>query len=244
MPGIIAAVVVAAGLIAGCSARSHASLPAGPGDVRDLPLIEVPAADATPGLHDVDGPLAIFLTGDGGWAELDRTIARRVADHGIPVVGFNSRKYLEHRRTPEATATAIARVIRHYSEAWHRHDVVLIGYSRGADLLPFVVNRLPEELRERTRLVVLLAAAERAGFEFHWIDLIEGATSPGGLPILPEVERMADTRVLCFCGRDEVESLCRQDVPDHVTVIPRNGGHHFDGDYVGIADLILEALGR
>ena len=51
--------------------------------VRDLPLIENPSP--RPGRV-----LAVFLTGDGGWAMLDRSIARVLADSGISVVGFDS----------------------------------------------------------------------------------------------------------------------------------------------------------
>lgn len=236
-----AAVVAAslAGTLAACSPQ-----PAGPSasefaSVRDLPLVEAPVSDTVRG-HD----LAIFLTGDGGWAHLDRSVAHQLVVAGIPVVGFNSRDFLEHRRTPEQTADAVTRVIRHYSDAWGRDSLVLVGYSRGADVLPFVVNRLPPDLASRTRVVALLAPAKRAGFKFHWIDLLVNTSSPDDLPILPQVDSIAGPKVLCFYGRKEKESLCRQHLPPSVAVFPRSGGHHFDGNYDAIADLILKALGR
>jgi type IV secretory pathway VirJ component len=235
----IAVAASIAGTLVCCSPQPASPSGAGFTNVQDLPLVEVPVPDTTSG-HD----LAVFLSGDGGWAHLDKAVARRLVDAGIPVVGFNSRDFLEHRRTPEETARAVTRVIRHYTAAWGRDSLVLVGYSRGADILPFVVNLMPADLAGRTRVVALLAPAERAGFKFHWIDLIENTSSPDDLPILPQVDSIAGPNVLCIYGEDEEESLCRQNLPPAVKVFPRNGGHHFNGSYAEIGDLILQALGR
>jgi len=51
----------------------------------------------------------------------------------------------------EATARDLARVIEHYTRTWNKPRVLLIGYSQGADVLPFLVNRLPEEIHRRSR---------------------------------------------------------------------------------------------
>lgn len=239
MRNAIVAAASFAGILAGCSPQPASPSAAGLTSVQDLPLVELTVPDTARG-HD----LAIFLTGDGGWAHLDRTVAHRLWAAGIPVVGFNSRDYLDRRRTPQETARAVTRVIRHYSDAWGRDSLVLVGYSRGADILPFVVNLLPRDLASRTRVVALLAPAERAGFQFRWIDLFTNASSPDDLPILPQVDSIIGPKVLCVYGKKEKESLCRQHLPPSVMVYPRNGGHHFDGNYDAIGDLILKVLGR
>lgn len=239
MRTVIVVVASLAGTLACCSPQPASPSTSDFASVQDLPLVEVPVAD-TAGGHD----LAIFLTGDGGWAHLDRSVAHQLVVAGIPVVAFNSRDFLEHRRTPEQTANAVTRVIRHYSDAWGRDSLVLVGYSRGADILPFVVTRLPPDLAGRTRLVALLAPAERAGFKFHWIDLLTNVSSPDDLPILPQVDSISGPKVLCIYGKKEKESLCRQELPPSVTVLARNGGHHFDGDYVELGNLIVQALRR
>ncbi len=239
MRNLIVVAASVAGTLVCCSPQPATPNTSDFTSVRDLPLVAVPVPDSTPG-H----VFGIFLTGDGGWAHLDKTVSRRLVAAGIPMVGFNSRDYLERRRTPDETARAVIRVIRHYSEAWGRDSLVLAGYSRGADILPFVVNRLPPDLASRTRVVALLAPAERAGFKFRWIDLLTNASSPDDLPILPQVDSIHGPEVLCFYGTKEKESLCRQHLPPYVTVYPRNGGHHLDGNYDAIGDLILKALGR
>ncbi|HEU4631140.1 MAG TPA: AcvB/VirJ family lysyl-phosphatidylglycerol hydrolase [Gemmatimonadaceae bacterium] len=205
----------------------------------DLPLVEVPARAA--GERDV---LAILLTGDGGWARLDRAVARTLAARGVAVVGLNMRAYLARRRTPEETATAVARVARHYAAAWGRDSLVLVGYSRGADVLPFVVARLPADVRPRVALVAMLGLARGAGFAFHWSDLLRETSRPDDLPVLPELERLRGAvRMVCVYGAKERESLCREVDPALVERVRRSGGHHFDGDYAALGEVVVGRIG-
>jgi type IV secretory pathway VirJ component len=205
-------------------------------DVKGLPLHEVPTKSPSP------IAVAIFLSGDGGWAGLDRRVAEDLAAHGVPVVGLDSRAYLMKTRTPDEAAADVARVMRHYSAQWSVQHMAIVGYSRGADMAPFVVNRLPGELRSELALVALLAPAERASFQFHWTDLLSDTSKPSDPPILPELERLRGTPVLCVYGKDEKESLCRLADTSAVRVDKRKGRHHFDGDYDAIAAEIVRLL--
>jgi type IV secretory pathway VirJ component len=75
-----------------CAGMRPASA-APPQELKDLPLFEIPAQK--PG-----DTLAVFLTGDGGWAQLDRSVAALLAQKGVAVVGLSSLKYFWHARTP------------------------------------------------------------------------------------------------------------------------------------------------
>ena len=212
-------------------ARPHAS-----DDVGALPLHVVPPKVLPP------VALAVLLTGDGGWAAIDRRIADALAAHGVAVVGLDSRAYLMHGRTPDEASADVARIIRRYSAQWSSPRMAVIGYSRGADIAPFVVNRLPADLRASLSLVALLGPAERADFEFHWTDLLSDRSNASDRPILPELERLRGTTVLCVYGQDEKESLCRLADTSAVHVDRRAGRHHFDGDYDAIAAEMLRLL--
>jgi type IV secretory pathway VirJ component len=230
--------VACAVLMGAAAGLSHAQKPAGNADddVSALPLHTV-AAKTSPALA-----LAVMLTGDGGWSRLDRRIADDLAAHGVGVVGLDSRAYLMQERTPDEAAADIARVIRRYASQWSSPRVTLIGYSRGADIAPFIVNRLPADLRQSISLVALLGPAERADFQFHWADLLWETSKPSDRPILPELERLRGTPVLCVYGKDEKESLCRLADSSAVRVDRRSGRHHFDGDYDAIATEILSLM--
>lgn len=211
----------------------------GDASVEGLPLVEVPATSNLPG-HT----LALIVTGDGGWASLDQSVSESLAAQGIPVVGFNSLRYFWKRRTPEETSTDVARALRHFLLAWGKQRVVLLGYSRGADVVPAIAARLPEDLRERVRLAVLLAPGKEAEFEVHVTDIFGGKGRPTNA-VLPDVQALKGTPVLCLYGDEELsDSLCPtlSGVPGARAVLLK-GGHHFDGDYAAIARIVLRELG-
>lgn len=209
-------------------------LPPPPKDVSDLPVIEV-AAQGTP--MDV---YAILMSGDGGWAGLDKDVAAALAAKGIAVVGVDSLRYFWSPRKPEGLAADIDRLIRYYSTHWNKKRVLLIGYSQGANVLPFVLNRLPDAALKQVALAVPMGLEEKAAFEFHLTNWV-GAS--GDMPILPEIEKLADRRqMLCIHGEDEKDSLCAKLDSKNYRVAMLPGGHHFNGAYDKLAELIVEAI--
>jgi type IV secretory pathway VirJ component len=205
------------------------SLPPPPPGLSDLPLIEIPAA----GSGDL---FAVFLSGDGGWAGLDKQVAKALSDRGIPVIGVDSLRYFWKERTPDGLATDIDRLVRFYAWQWKKKRVLLIGYSQGADVLPFAVNRLPAATRELVQLTALIGVSETAAFEFHVANWLGGS---GDQPVKPETNKLSAKDTLCIHGDDDDESLCPTIGAQHAKVLNLSGGHHFGGDYRQLAELIL-----
>ncbi len=210
-------------------------LPPPPAELGDLPVVVVPAASGAPARDS----LAILLSGDGGWAGLDQSVAGALADAGIPVVGLDSLRYFWTARTPAGLAADTDRMIRYYLAKMGKQKVLLVGYSQGADVLPFAVNRLPPATRASVSLVAVMGLSDHALFEFHVSSWLHDDDS--GPATLPEVDRIAGPPVLCIFGADESDSLCPKLDPKRVRLVRMSGGHHFDGDYVGLARQILAA---
>jgi type IV secretory pathway VirJ component len=234
-----------------------ASPPAG---LSDLPIVEIPAQPiaaqpivaqpvaAQPGAVQSDASrpdaartdsFAIIMSGDGGWAGLDQDVAAALSAKGIAVVGLDSLRYYWTARTPEGLAADTDRMIRYYLAHFGKQRVLLIGYSQGADVLPFAVNRLPEATRARVALVAVMGMSEHALFEFHLSSWISDSNS--GPATLPEINRINGVPVLCMYGADETDSLCPQLDPKKFIIVKLKGGHHFDGDYANLARQILAA---
>ncbi len=204
--------------------------------VGDLPLIEVPATQ--PG----DGTIAIFLSGDGGWASLDKQVAQVLAEHGIGVIGLNSRAYLSSRKSPEQAANDVARIARAYLARWSGRRLLLLGYSRGAVMVPFVATRLPADLKRQIALLAMLGLEQNMNFQFHWTDIVRNTRRPDDLPVVPELLRLRGTPMDCVYGTDEQDSPCRGADPSLMTQIARHGDHHFDGNYRALAELLIAAV--
>ncbi len=212
----------------------QAVLGAPPGQLSDLPIVEIP----------VRGPgnrFAVLLSGDGGWAGIDKSLGTAFAAQGVPVAGFDSLRYFWSARTPDGLAADLDRVIRYYAARWGRSDVLLVGYSQGADVLPFALNRLPPATRASVRLLALLGPGQKASFEFHLTNWIGPS---GDLPIAPEALKLSAANTLCIYGQEEKDSLCPELSPFHAQAMPLAGGHHFGGEYGVLAARILDAMPR
>ncbi len=207
--------------------------PPAPADLGNLPVIEIPAQAGTA----AGDTFAIIMSGDGGWAGLDKEVAAALSARSIPVVGLDSLRYFWTARTPDGLAADTDHMIRYYLAHLNKRQVLLIGYSQGADVLPFAVNRLPAATRAQVALTALMGMSEHALFEFHVSNWLSSDNS--GAPTLPEVARMAGTPVLCIYGEDDHDSLCPKLDPRRVRVVKLKGGHHFDGDYASLAREIL-----
>ncbi|MEO7325109.1 MAG: AcvB/VirJ family lysyl-phosphatidylglycerol hydrolase [Dokdonella sp.] len=206
-----------------------------PDDVADLPLTDIPAT--TGDAHRI----AIIITGDGGWAGLDRGVADALTAHGVRVIGFSTLKFFWHKQTPDAAAAAIARVIAHYGKSDPTAGFVLIGYSFGASLVPVMINRLPETLRQRVEGGVMISPDDSAVFEIHVGDWFGSTHHDDTLPIGAEIAA-SKVPLVCVHGVDEDDSFCRKPQPALVHVVDLPGGHHYDGDYAALGALIVRSL--
>jgi type IV secretory pathway VirJ component len=206
-----------------------------PESLSDLPIVTVPAVAGGP----VSDEFAIVLSGDGGWAGLDKDVAAALAATGIPVIGLDSLRYFWSARTPAGLAHDLDRMTEYYLKALGKQRVLLIGYSQGADVLPFAVNHLSAATRAHVALTAVMGMSEHALFEFHMTSWVSDDDS--GPPTLPEVDKISGIPLLCIYGEDETDTLCPKLDPHKVTIIKLKGGHHFDGDYANLAKIILAA---
>jgi type IV secretory pathway VirJ component len=215
--------------------REDAATSALPDDVADLPLTDIAATAGD--AHRT----AIIITGDGGWAGLDRGVADALTAHGVRVIGFSTLKFFWHKQTPDAAAAAIARVIAHYGKADAQTRFVLIGYSFGASLVPVIANRLPAELRARVAGGVMISPDDAAVFEIHVGDWFGSTHHDDMVPIGPEIAA-SKVPLVCVHGADEDDSFCLKPQPALVRVVDLPGGHHYDGDYAALGALIVRSL--
>ena len=228
MPQYLAAY---ARIIADNKAKAPAPPPASLGD---LPVIEIAAKG------EESDTFAVILSGDGGWAGLDKEVAASLSSKGVKVVGVDSLRYFWSARTPEGTAADVDRIVRYYAASWKKKHALLIGYSQGADVLPFIATRLSREARSVVSLAAAMGLSEHAAFEFHLTNWVANGTE--GPETLPEVAKMTGIPFLCIYGADEKDTICpRLDKTPSARVVKLPGGHHFNGNYSLLADEILKA---
>lgn len=199
----------------------------------NIPVVEVPAGQAK-------DTVTLFLSGDGGWRDLDRDVAGEMAKIGYPVVGIDTLRYYWQHKSPEQSATDLSELMQHYRQKWGTKRFVLTGYSFGADVLPAIYNRLPEAEQQRVDAIILLAFARTGSFEIE----VEGWLGNAGKEAAtgPEMAKLPANKVLCIYGEEEVdESGCTEKTAVG-EAIKLPGGHHFDENYPALAQRLVDAI--
>jgi type IV secretory pathway VirJ component len=130
-------------------------------------------------------------------------------------------------------------VIAAYGARWHTQQVALIGYSFGADVMPFAYNRLPDAVRAKVSFVSLMGFAPAADFQIRVTGWLGLPASSQALRVQPELAKLPPAIVQCIYGEAEDDTLCPKLTKTGIDVIRMNGNHHFGGDYNALAKRIL-----
>lgn len=191
-------------------------------EVKNLPLIITNSK-----AQDKVAPAALLISGDGGWYGFEQSIADNLAAKGIPVIGLDSKKYFWNRRTPEETAADISRALIYYGKVWDKEKFVLVGYSLGAELVPFIINRLPAILKPEIESAVLLSPATTTDFEVHFSNMLGMGNRNNTYNTIDEIIKMQSIHTLIIFGEGE-----KTEVPELLkgtSIIVRKipGDHHY-----------------
>ena len=211
------------------------SRPRQPRTVDGLPLVEMPATPHT-------RRMAIFISGDGGWRDVDKRVSEKLQQLGVSVVGWDSLRYFWRRKTPDQAAADLAAVIEAYQRKWGCDQIALIGFSFGADVMPFIYDRLDENLRGRIVLISLLSPGQAADWEIRVAGWFGAGPSSEATPLAPAIAEMPGERVQCFYGDADRGNSCGLLGARGAQVIEKRGDHHMDGDYDLIGRQIFEAF--
>ncbi|MHA4895242.1 AcvB/VirJ family lysyl-phosphatidylglycerol hydrolase [Pedobacter sp. PWIIR3] len=183
-------------------------------------------------------PFVFMISGDGGWTSFDQSLAEALAAKGLYVVGLDAQKYFWNAKTPEECATEVNKVIFKYQEQFGKKNFVLAGYSFGASVVPFLANRLPEELAADLKGVISLSPDAVADFEIHIADMLNFGGSKGKYDVVSEMKKIKKIKPVCVFGKDEDDDERDKFLKYGIKVINIPGNHHYNKDYQGIAALI------
>lgn len=204
--------------------------------VSKLPLIVLPAP------ADDNMPMVLMITGDGGWKNFDPRLANQFLQEKAPVVALNALHYFWTKKTPDQTALAVESLLNTYMRQWHKNSFILAGFSFGADVLPFVINRLPESMMEQCKGVALFSPGTSTDFEIHISQMLSDHRQ-WKYNVVQEMESMKPVKLLCFFGDEEHEFPVNMIPNHHWQLIYLKGGHHYEKNTDDIGKIVLEKLG-
>jgi len=188
-----------------------------------------------------DKPFVFFVSGDGGLKGFTASLCNAIHDKGYSIASLDAHAYFWNKKTPGQTAAAIADYLTTALRSGTDHHWVMIGYSFGADITPFVVNRLPDSLKNQLTDVILLSPSTSTDFEIHLSDML-GIGRKRSMDVVAEINRLGDQKTTILFGEDESGFPVSQLklAKYHSDII--KGDHHFGGNFQAVAEKINTIL--
>jgi type IV secretory pathway VirJ component len=212
---------------------SHASLFAQKVQpTKNLPIIESKS-------NENDDYYVIFLTGNGGWTKIVQSVTHYLNSKNVSVLAINIKKYLWSEKNPGQIACDLETLIERYSIKWGQKKVVFMGYSMGAEVLPFAINCMEDKYMDELNDVILIAPWQKATFKVRLRDYFFEVNK--GTDIYAELLKMRTKKAYIICDDSDI-SICHKElegVIDHDLLV---GGHHFKHDYITLSKLIGKRL--
>ncbi|HEU4554093.1 MAG TPA: AcvB/VirJ family lysyl-phosphatidylglycerol hydrolase [Chitinophaga sp.] len=184
-------------------------------------------------------PLVFFITGDGGMKKFSVSMVNAFTQKGYAVVALNALKYFWKKKTPEQAAADVAALLTSYGRQWGHRTFLLVGYSMGADVLPFIYNRLPAGLQAQVQRLVFISPSRFTDMEVHVSEML-GKTADNGMSVPAAMNRITTKPLLLLFGEGENDfNLQELHIQNYRhKVLP--GGHHYDNDAGSVVQTIFQ----
>lgn len=198
----------------------------------NLPVLaKAPPAGST-------SPLIFYITGDGGMKKFSANVIDEFQRRSYPVVALNALKYFWNKKTPVQAAGDVANLVRFYQAQWNtHHGIILIGYSMGADVMPFIYTHLPAAMAAEVQEVVLLSPSKVTDLEVHLSDMM-GKGGNKGMSVPAEINKISRPLLLVF-GEGEKDFNLSDLTISHYRKLVLPGGHTYDEDAAGVAGKLI-----
>ncbi len=185
-------------------------------------------------------PLIFYLSGDGGFNKFSTAVCEGLNAQGYDVEALNCRSYFWNKKTPDQAATDMKNFLTRKLNGRSNQQVAIIGYSFGADVLPFILNRLPADFKSKIQVACLMASSGSTDFEIHWSDIF-GGHSKRNMDVATELNKVTGEKIVIISASDDKDlELNRVTIKYKSEVLP--GGHHFDGDTDEIIRVIVNDM--
>jgi len=189
---------------------------------------------------DTTKPLLFYISGDGGFNKFSTSFMQSLNKEGYAVIGLDAKDYFWNKKRPQEAATAIEEVLNGSNKEWKKKNIVLIGYSFGADVSPFMLTHFSAALSNRINHLILLSPSAKTDFEIHVLQML-GWGKDAGESVPAEINKILKP-VTIIVGDDENEFPFDQVTIKNKRIIKMPGGHHYDGDVDALCKQVIQQI--
>jgi len=189
--------------------------------------------------NDTTKPLIVYISGDGGMNSFTNSLTKSLNKKGYAILALDAKDYFWHKKEPQQFASAMVQAISTYLKNKKRNSFIVIGYSFGADVTPFLATRLFPSLYAKCKHVVMLSPSANTDFEIKFLDML-GFGGSKGKNVVNELNKVT-VPVVLFFGSDEKDFPVNE-VTIKKKVVVMEGGHHYDNNVDDLSAKIINEI--
>ena len=184
-------------------------------------------------------PIIFYISGDAGFNTFSKTFAKELHTYGYDVFALNTKKYFWQPKTPLKTAVDIETFLKEILRSRSNKQVILIGYSYGADVAPFVYNRLDADFKKNISRLIIIGPSQVNDFEIHVEEYITGKKEYG-YSVIAEINKLKNVPFTLVVSDYEQKHFPRNQITlSEYEYLHLKGNHHFSGNTKMLADSIV-----
>lgn len=188
-------------------------------------------------------PIIFYISGDAGFNTFTKGFGTHLHALGYDVFALDTKAYFWNKKTPEQASLDIERYINQQLEGRKNQQVILLGFSFGADVTPFIYNRFTNDLKGKIQKIFIMGPSKSNDFQIH-LDEYFGVEPKGSLQVIPEINEMGTVPVMVILSDFEFAHFPYKEITlggnYQMKHIP--GNHHYGNNTQMLASFIKRNL--
>lgn len=188
-------------------------------------------------------PIIFYISGDAGFNTFSKSFGENLHKFGYDVFALNTKVYFWEKKTPAETASDIENYINKQLRGRQNQQVILIGFSFGADVTPFAYNRFSDDLKDKIQKIFIIGPSKSNDFKIH-LEEYFGQEPKGSLPVIPEINKITHIPVMVILSDFEFTHFPYENIKlgSNYQMKHIAGNHHYGGNTKMLAAFINDDI--
>ncbi|WP_027378053.1 AcvB/VirJ family lysyl-phosphatidylglycerol hydrolase [Kaistella palustris] len=185
-------------------------------------------------------PVIFYVSGDGGFNTFSKSLSQELHRFGYDVFALNSKKYFWKKRTPAGASADTEIFLKELIKNRKNKKIILIGYSYGADVVPFIYNRFDPDFQKNISSLIIVGPSKVNDFEIHLQEYVTGEKEYG-FSVISEINRLKGVPVTVVVSDFEKLHFPMQEITlKKYNFLHLAGNHQYNGNTKMLADALVK----
>ena len=189
---------------------------------------------------NTDKPVIFYISGDAGFNTFSKTFSAELHRYGYDVFALNTKKYFWKKKSPLQASKDTENYLKEITKNRVNKKIIIIGYSYGADVAPFIYNRFDTDFKKNIQTLLIIGPSKVNDFEIHLEEYITGKMQHG-YSVIKEINRIKNVPFTLVVSDFEKEYFPKNEITlQNYRFVHLRGDHHFGGNTKMLADTIVK----